>query len=332
MPVSPLSSPFSPAPLTHESAHDRALVLGGGGSTGNAWMLGVLAGLLREGVDAATAELLIGTSAGATTAAQISFRSPVELHEAALASRPTGAAGPIGTAGPAAASGRRAGGTPGAAASAASASASVAVAEQLDRTSRIIAASADPADMRRRMGAAALQLDGASDPARSARWRAVVASRLPDQRWPARDLRVVAVDAADGSPVVFDRDSGIELADAVAASCASGAPHRACGRSFIDGGYRRNENADLAVGSERVLVLSPFGGRTRHPIEWRMQLAAQADDLRAAGSTVEVVGPDEEAARLIGANAMDPSLRPGAARAGFAQGVGLADRLGAFWG
>ncbi|KKI19257.1 patatin, partial [Leucobacter sp. Ag1] len=219
-----------------------------------------------------------------------------------------------------------------AAASAASASVAVAVAEQLDRTSRIIAASADPADMRRRMGAAALQLDGASDPARSARWRAVVASRLPDQRWPARDLRVVAVDAADGSPVVFDRDNGIELADAVAASCASGAPHRACGRSFIDGGYRRNENADLAVGSERVLVLSPFGGRTRHPIEWRMQLAAQADDLRAAGSTVEVVGPDEEAARLIGANAMDPSLRPGAARAGFAQGVGLADRLGAFWG
>lgn len=326
MPVSPLSSPFSPAPFTHESARDRALVLGGGGSTGNAWMLGVLAGLLREGVDAAAAELLIGTSAGATTAAQISFRSPIELHEAALASRPTGAAGPAG------AGGGRAGGAPVAAASAASASVAVAVAEQLDRTSRIIAASADPADMRRRMGAAALQLDGASDPARSARWRAVVASRLPDQRWPARDLRVVAVDAADGSPVVFDRDNGIELADAVAASCASGAPHRACGRSFIDGGYRRNENADLAVGSERVLVLSPFGGRTRHPIEWRMQLAAQADDLRAAGSTVEVVGPDEEAARLIGANAMDPSLRPGAARAGFAQGVGLADRLGAFWG
>lgn len=315
MPLSLPSSPFSPDPRAPESARDRALVLGGGGSTGNAWMLGVLAGLLHEGVDAAAAELLIGTSAGATTAAQISFRSPIELHEAALADRPAGTAGPAGAAG----AGR------------APRPSHAAVAEQLDRTSRIIAAAADPADMRRSMGAAAMQLDGASDPERSARWRAVVASRLPDQRWPARDLRIVAVDAADGSPVVFDRDSGVGLADAVAASCASGAPHHTCGRFFIDGGYRRNENADLAVGGERVLVLSPFGGRTRHPLEWRMQLAAQADDLRAAGSTVEVVGPDEDTARLIGANAMDPSLRPDAARAGFAQGVRLADRLGAFW-
>lgn len=318
MPLSLPSSPFSPDPRARESARDRALVLGGGGSTGNAWMLGVLAGLLHEGVDAAAAELLIGTSAGATTAAQISFRSPIELHEATIADRRTGTADPAGAASPTGA-GR------------APRPAHASVAEQLDRTSRIIAAAADPADMRRSMGAAAMQLDGASDPERSARWRAVVASRLPDQRWPARDLRIVAVDAADGSPVVFDRDSGVGLADAVAASCASGAPHHTCGRFFIDGGYRRNENADLAVGSERVLVLSPFGGRTRHPLEWRMQLAAQTDDLRAAGSTVEVVGPDEDTARLIGANAMDPSLRPDTARAGFAQGVRLADRLGAFW-
>src|SRR4051794_15713004 len=52
----------------------------------------------------------------------------------------------------------------------------------------------------------------------------------------------------------------------------------------LDGGYRRSaENADLAAGYGRVLVLSPFGGRTRAPLEWGMQLAAQVRELRALG-------------------------------------------------
>ena len=36
--------------------------------------------------------------------------------------------------------------------------------------------------MRRRMGAAALELDAASDGSWQARWRATVAARLPSQR------------------------------------------------------------------------------------------------------------------------------------------------------
>ncbi|WP_278255774.1 hypothetical protein [Nocardioides convexus] len=54
----------------------RALVLGGGGSTGNAWLLGVLAGLADAGLDPTAADLVIGTSAGATTAAQVTAASP----------------------------------------------------------------------------------------------------------------------------------------------------------------------------------------------------------------------------------------------------------------
>ena len=284
------------------SAHGRALVLGGGGSTGNAWMIGVLAGLHRGGLDVTDADLLIGTSAGATTAAQISHAPAPELFEAALTPIPGARSGSNG-----------------------------AVVDHLARTARIIAGSRDPADMRRRMGAAALELDSGSDSARHERWRAVVAGRLPDSRWPDRDLRITAVEAADGAPVVFGSGSGVALADAVAASCASGAPHRIGERLYIDGGYRRNENADLARGSSRVLVLSPFGGRTRHPLPWRMQLDAQVDELRAGGSPVEIIGPEERASRLVGANAMDHSLRAGAARAGYDQGLRLADRLAAFW-
>jgi len=43
------------------TAGARALVLGGGGSTGNAWLIGVIAGLLDAGLNVTTADLTIGT-------------------------------------------------------------------------------------------------------------------------------------------------------------------------------------------------------------------------------------------------------------------------------
>jgi NTE family protein len=182
------------------------------------------------------------------------------------------------------------------------------------------------------MGAAAIDL-AAADDSWHTRWRAVVAARLPSQEWPDRSVLMTAVDAHTGEPVVFDRTSGVDLVDAVAASCAGGPAYVIGDRHYIDGGYRRNsENADLAAGYGRVLVLSPLGGRTRMPPEWGMQLAAQVEDLCAAGSTVETVVPDGGSEQLFGANAMDVSLRPAAARAGSEQGRALAAQLSAFWG
>jgi hypothetical protein len=122
-----------------------------------------------------------------------------------------------------------------------------------------------------------------------------------------------------------------ELVDAVAACCASGVAYRIGDDRYIDGGYRRNENADLAAGYRRVLVLSPFGGRTRMPLEWRMQLAVQIDELRAGGSRVETIFPDRDSEHLLGGNAMDASLRPSAARAGYDTGRARAEPLSAFW-
>jgi NTE family protein len=200
------------------------------------------------------------------------------------------------------------------------------------RTSEIIAAAEDAAGMRRRLGAAALEMDAASDGSGQARWRTTVAARLPSQRWPERTVLITAVDAHSGEPVVFDRHSGVDLADAVAASCASGPPYRIGDRRYIDGGYRRSsENADLAAGYGRVLVLSPLGGRSRAPLDWGMHLAAQADELRARGSRVEAVLPDSDSRRAFGSNLMDPSTRPPAARAGYNQGRALAGQLTEFW-
>ena len=296
------------------AAGERALVLGGGGAAGNAWLIGVIAGLFDAGLDVTEADLIIGTSAGSTAAVQITSASPTQLLADILSAAPRQRTGPVGSGG-----GRVPIGP---------------VADHMRRTSEIIAAAEDAADMRRRLGAAALEMDAASDGLGQTRWRATVAARLPSQRWPERTVLIVAVDAHTGEPVVFDRHSGVDLVDAVTASCAGpGVPPHSIGDSrYIDGGYRRSsENADLAAGYGRVLVLSPLGGRTRAPLDWGMHLAAQVDELRARGSRVETVLPDSDSRDAFGSNLMDLSTRPPAARAGYDQGRALAEQLTEFW-
>jgi NTE family protein len=300
--------PLADATDRAPTACDRALVLGGGGSTGNAWLIGVIAGLFDAGLDVTTADVIIGTSAGATTAAQITSAAPTDLYAATVAAPPRQRTGPVGS------DRVRVPSRP--------------VADHLERIGRIIASAQDAADMRRRMGAAAIDREAASDGSWQASWRATVAARLPSQRWPQRTVRITAVDARTGEPVVFDRHSGVDLVDAVAASCASGLPYRIGDTPYIDGGYRSNaENADLAGGYARVLVLSPFGGRSLQPPEWGMHLATQVDELRARGSRVETIFPDSDAEHMFGANAMDLSMRPPAAQAGYDQGRALAEKL-----
>ncbi len=280
-------------------------------------MIGVIAGLYDAGLDVTTADVTIGTSAGSTAAAQIAGATPAELLAAILAAAPQPQ--PQQGTGPAGSGGDRVPSKP--------------VTDHMERTSKIIAAAENAADMRRRMGAAALGMDAASDTSVQQRWRATVAARLPGQSWPQRRVLITAVDAQSGEPVVFDRHSGVDLADAVAASCASGFAYRIGDNRYIDGGYRTNaENADLAAGYQRVLVLSPFGGRTRTPVAWGLHLAAQVDGLRAGGSRVETIFPDSNSEHMFGVNAMDLTLRPPAARAGYNQGSALAEQLTEFWG
>lgn len=292
--------------------HRRALVLAGAGAAGNAWQLGLIAGLYDAGVDVTQADLMIGTSAGSTGAAQItSGISPTDLYAAILAqaARPPQAGGTGVDRGP----GRQMSGP-----------------DYLAWSDRIIASAKDAADMRRQIGAAALEMD-TSDGVASARWHDICAARLASHEWPQRRLLIPAVDARTGEPVVFDRDSGVELVDAVAASTSAMTPYRIGGNRYLNGGYRRGSNADLAAGHNRVLVLEPFSGRSRQPLEWGMDLATQVAGLRAGGSHVVTVFPDEGAGDVFNANALDPSTREPAARGGYAQGQALAGQLTDFW-
>lgn len=310
-----MKDPASANPLfSSETASDRALVLHGGGAAGNAWEIGIIAGLYAEGLDLRQADLIVGTSAGATAAAQITGANPATLFTQILDAAPPQANSAVGGVVRSPRDGT--------------------VNDHLARTNRIIEGSVDAADMRCRMGAAALEFDDDLENRWQSRWHDIVAARLPSQQWPEQEVLITAVDAQTGEPMVFDKFSGVSLVDAVAASTSSGfgsPPYRIGENTYIDGGYRRNENADLAAGFLRVLVLSPLSGRTRHPLEWGMQLAAQIAELRAAGSHVETIFPDADSLTAFGSNLMDLSTRPPAARAGYAQGQALAATLLKFW-
>ncbi len=273
----------------------RALVLGGGGVTGVAWELGLLAGLVAAGVDVTEPDVVIGTSAGSVVAAQITSGEPLEaLYAAQLVPPRQEIAARMGPA-------------------------------LLARFGWAIVGQRDAARARARLGRMALRARTVSEAER----RAVIASRLPLRDWPARRIVITAVDAASGEFVTFDRDSGVPLIDAIGASCAVPGvwpPVTIDGRRYIDGGVRSPANADLAAGYDRVIVLAPIT-RSGGPMpRFADQIAALRRDGRVA-----VVTPDDIAIRAIGRNALDPAARVPSARAGRAQGVEVAPVIAALW-
>lgn len=292
-------------------ARNVALVLGGGGAAGNAWQIGVIAGLAEAGLDMTqAADLIIGTSSGSTTAAQVRSGIPAAELLASVLSEPIRAAGQNRQQPP-----------------------SPPMATVYERMRAIGAAAASAAELRRAMGAFGLESDPVLGPTAAQARRAMVAARLPSSDWPERPMIVVAVDAHTGEVAAFDRDCGVELVDAVTASTALPGlvPTVSInGTHYINGGVRSAENADLASGYANVVVLSPFGGRDRTPPEAGQfeglrrfpgtDLASQVEALREQGSRVEVITPDADSQAAMGTNQMDPATRIPAARAGYAQG------------
>lgn len=268
----------------------QALVLGGGGVAGIAWMTGLLAGLADVGQDVTGADLLVGTSAGAAVAAQVG--SGLSLD--ALFARQVDPA-----------------------LQAREISVEVNITEVAAEFAALLVGATSAQDVQRRVGAYALAASTVSEAERLA----AVGSRLPSPRWPARPLLLVAVDAETGETRVFDRDSGVDLVDAVAASCAVPGiwpPVTIGGRRYVDGGIRSSDNADLASGQARIVVLSPLGPDSPFPTP--LPLRTVVARLRSEGSAVTVIAPDEASVAAIGTNPLNPATRIPAAEAGRAQG------------
>ncbi len=282
--------------------HNVALVLGGGGAAGQAWQMGVIAGLAEAGLDLTeAADLVIGTSSGSTTAAWVRSGVPAAELLASVLSPPVQPVGQNREKPP-----------------------SLPMTTVFERMRAIGAAANSAADLRRAMGAFGLESDATFGPAATGQRRAMVAARLPLPEWSDRRMIVVAVDAHTGELAAFDRDSGVELVDAITASTAlpgAGPTHSINGTHYINGGVRSGENADLASGYSNVLVISPFGGRSHTPpqtgqfeglrrdTEWGTGLESEVEALRKQGSRVEVITPDADSLAAMGSNQMDPATR-----------------------
>lgn len=279
----------------------RALVLGGGGVAGIAWLTGLFAGFADSGFDPLDADLILATSAGAGAGAQLTSGVDLETLYACQADPARQVEEPEPD--PAALA-RAAAARPG-----------------------LLAAGEREAVTRAR-GLFALSAETVAPAVR----RAVVAARLPSHTWPPHPFKLVAVDALSGETALFDRQSEVSLIDAVAASSAVPGvwpPVMINGRPYIDGGARSTESLDLATGYDRVLALVPVGADFKGTPP--RDLAADVAALEAQGARVFVVEPDATSQAAIIDRLLDPMTRGPAAKAGRAQGRAIGAAAIAFW-
>ena len=273
----------------------RGVVLGGGGIAGVAWEAGIVIGLRRAGVDLSSAEVIVGTSAGSIVGSHVAFGTDLQAL-AAMSPAPEGAAAAV----PA-----------------------VSLEVILGALAPLFDPGLDPAEARRRVGAAARAAGGDEEP-----YVARIASLLPAaDRWPRRRLLVTAVDAESGEPVAWHAGSGVRLDRAVAASCAVPAvypPVTIGARRYMDGGIRSATNADLAAGSSAVIVLNAIGHLTP-PEPLQAELAA----LGTAATLVII--PDDAAAAVMGTNLLDAVVAAPALEAGLIQAMSCGEAARTLW-
>ena len=271
-----------------------ALVLGGGGITGIAWELGILAGLAEQGLKLTDADRVVGTSAGSVVGVQITSGLPLGDLYAAQLEPPDHDIG-----------------------------------AQLGRTAlaRLLPPMfmpGTPTTKRRRIGRVSTK---AHTPGGRERIE-VIRSRLAVDDWPDRDLVVTAVDTDSGDFVTFDRNSGVDLVQAVAASCAVPLVWPAVtidGRHYMDGGMRSTANVDVARGADVVVVLAPL------PRAFSRATSISAQLRRLAPARSVVVTPDRQALVDIGRNVLDPEKRADAARTGLRQASEVVAKIRQVW-
>jgi len=177
-----------------------------------------------------------------------------------------------------------------------------------------------------RIGATALASTTVAEAVR----REVIAHRLPTHDWPERVLRVTAIDIATGELVVFDGDSGVELVDAVAASCAVPGvwpPMTIGANRYMDGGVGSIVNMEAAADCDSVVVLVPSGEFSPSPFGD----GAPAEIAAFPGGTLAIFA-DDAALAAFGRNPLDPACRIPSAHAGREQGRREARRVVEFLG
>ncbi|MHA6750816.1 patatin-like phospholipase family protein [Dermacoccus nishinomiyaensis] len=226
----------------------RAAVCGGGGVAGLAWMVGYLHGATVSGIPLRSADLVIGTSAGAVAATLLrstgglptAFRRLSNEDDLPFEAPPPSAG--FATAAP-----------------------------------KILAETTNPGAYARAFLDLSLTVP-ATEPVMEARL-GTLKERVGTTRWTAGDLRITTLSHRTAERRVLTRDSGVGLLTALAASCAVPGVWPAVplpdGDLGVDAGPLSATHADLAQDAERVLVLRPVPNL-------QGDLAAETDVLERA--------------------------------------------------
>lgn len=278
------------------------MVLAGGGYAASAWEIGIITGMADAGLDVRNAELFVGTSSGARVALHLASGVALDEIFQQRVSPTAQAAEPPPT---------------------------VDWVQLRADLARAKQAGDSPTAILQRIGALALAVAGGKGSNR----RHIVAAQLPMQTWPDKRVLIAAVNAETGERRAFDRNSGIDLADAVIATTAffGWPPTLFEGHHYIDGGFYSTDNADLATGVDRVLILAL---RSAGPSMSLVSLDPAVESLRAGGAHVKVIHPDEDTLATLASlgGLMNPAASAPAARTGRLQGQRLASEpIASFW-
>ena len=282
----------------------RALVLGGGGPVGRAWEIGLVDGFAGQGIDFWTADFIIGTSAGAVVGAQLALKQGFGAPPKIAASPPV----------------------------------------QSDLMADLAAAmvraaqSPNPELIRAEIGKMALNAQTISEEASVSR---SMFAPFVGQAWP-KQFRATTVNARTGQLQIWDASSGAPLERAIAASTAVPGiwpPITINGERYIDGGVRSMLNADLAIGSDIVIVVSCFPLTVRAKAgtpfftATNAALLAELDAVRGSGAILAVIEPHSEFLVLTkhGTAMMDSNLVPEAYHLGHITAVGEAESVRCVW-
>jgi NTE family protein len=296
------------------------LVLGGGGVLGEAWMMGVLAGIEDgAGLDLRECEVFVGTSAGAIVAAHlVAGNAPRRPSAVGTEIELADGAAPVRGLAVAAVAAARHAGQAALTASATFAPLALGVAAPGGALVR------------------ALLLRGLPRPPDTlTQLRAQIERLAP--RFDGR-LRVTAVDRGSGRRVVFGSPGAPQatVAEAVTASCTVPwlfAPVRIGGREYVDGGVWSPTNLDAAPAGRdtHVLCLNPTASLAgRHTMLTvirnvaRSAVSVEALALRRRGARVRTIAPNDECAAVMGSNFMDQEPRTRVLSAGYRQGLLIA--------
>ena len=275
-------------------------MLGGGGLAGIAWETGILRGIADESPATARtllhSDVLVGTSAGSAVAAQLD--SGLDL-DALFARQTTSSTTELNPA--------------------------VGVEELMELfVAAMMQPNATTAEKLRKIGAVALSTETVAEPVR----RDVIAARLPSHEWPDRVLRITAIDTATGELVAFDRNSGVGLVDAVAASCAVPGvwpPVTIGDCRYMDGGVGSAVNLAFASDCDVAVVLVPSGRSSPSPFG-----GGAAGEVDAFCGSSFGVFADDASLEAFGKNPLDPECRRPSALAGREQGRRLAPAVADF--